>query len=83
MSLKSTVPDKTTLQIQLRASNTLDMSGVTWEGSDGTSSTYYEGFNIFNITSNLIGRYFQYKAVFTSDTVNTPLLEEFIINYEK
>jgi type II secretory pathway pseudopilin PulG len=83
ITLQRTLPSGTNLQLQIRASDNIDMSGSSWTGPDGTSSTYYEGDEIYNIPMGLLGRYFQYKAVFTSDTVNTPLLEEIIINYEK
>ena len=83
MILETDMPTNTSLKLQLRASDTSDMSGSTWVGPDGTNTSYYENSNVYNISSDLIGRYFQYKAVFDSDTVNTPLLEQIVINYEK
>ncbi len=81
--LEDTIPTGTSLKLQLRASDMADMSGSTFIGPDGTNTTYYENSNVYNIADGLIGRYFQYKVIFGSDTVNTPLLEQIVINYEK
>jgi len=83
LSLKATIPTGTSLQVQIRVSNDSNMQGSEWIGPDGTSSTYFSTSDIFDLPPLLIGRYFQYKAVFGSDTVSTPLLEELVINYEK
>jgi type II secretory pathway pseudopilin PulG len=83
LSTLTTIPENTSLRLQIRSSNMPDMSGVEWMGPDGTSTSFYEGEDIYNIPNTLIGRYFQYKVLFTSDIVNTPLFEELVINYEK
>ncbi len=79
----TTVPTGTSLKIQIRSNNSPDMGSSEWIGPDGTNSTYYEGVEAYNIETTIIGRYFQYRTIFTSDIINTPLLEEIIINYEK
>ncbi|NLE30919.1 hypothetical protein GX618_01425 [Candidatus Dojkabacteria bacterium] len=71
------------MKVQLRVSNSSNMSGAVWIGPDGTSSTYFDGISTFDLPIGLIGRYIQYRVFFESDTVSTPLLEELIINYEK
>jgi hypothetical protein len=83
MVLENSIPTNTSLKFQLRASDTADMTGTTWLGPDGSDATYYENSDVYNIMDGLVGRYFQYKAIFQSDTVNTPLLEQIVINYEK
>ena len=83
MSTVTTIPDGTSLEIQIRVSNDSNMLGSSWIGPDGTANTYFSASDIYDLPPFLIGRYFQYKAVFKSDTVYTPLLEELVINYEK
>jgi type II secretory pathway pseudopilin PulG len=83
LGLTTIVPEGTSLQIQFRVSDDPNMSGSTWVGPDGTASTYYELSGMYTLPTNLQGRYIQYRAVFESDTVSTPLLQEIIINYEK
>lgn len=83
LSLTTEIPTKTSLQIQLRTSNDSSMTGSTWMGPDGTSNTSYGASGVYELPTSLYGRYFQYKAVFSSDTINTPLLKELIVNYEK
>lgn len=83
LSMNATIPTSTSLELQIRVSNNSDMSSSIWIGPDGTSDTYFSTTDIYDLPPFLIGRYFQYKAIFKSDTVQTPLLEELIINYEK
>lgn len=83
LSLNADIPQGTTIQIQFRTSNDPSMSDSTWIGPDGTSNTSYESSGVFDFPTSFVGRYIQYKVSFTSDTVNTPLLKEIIINYEK
>ncbi|MBP6976111.1 hypothetical protein KBB42_00745 [Candidatus Dojkabacteria bacterium] len=83
LSMNATIPASTSLELQIRVSNDPNMIGSTWIGPDGTSSTYFSTIDVYDLPPLLIGRYFQYKAIFKSDTVQTPLLEELVINYEK
>lgn len=83
LGLKTTIQTGTSLQLQLRASNDSSMTGSTWLGPDGTSNTYYQDSGVYTLPTFLIGRYLQYRTIFNSDTVYTPLLEELVINYEK
>lgn len=71
------------MQIQVRISDNPTMSGVQWQGPDGTSSSYYSTSGTYALPTGTKGRYFQYKADFEGDTINTPLLEELIVSYEK
>ena len=82
LSLDADIPTGTSLKVQFRASSDPTMAGSTWVGPDGTSNTYYDSAGVFTLPS-LAGRYLQYKVIFSSDTINTPLLKELIINYEK
>lgn len=83
LSLKTLIPSQTSLKVQLRTSNDSNMSGSIWLGPDGTPSTVFSATDIYDLPSIFTGRYLQYKAVFQSDTVSTPLLQELIFNYEK
>ncbi len=82
LSLDADIPTGTSLKIQFRASSDPTMAGSTWVGPDGTSNTYYDSAGVFTLPT-LAGRYLQYKVIFSSDTINTPLLKELVINYEK
>ncbi len=83
MGLKTNIPTGSSLKIHLRTSNSISMTGSTWVGPDGTSNTYYQDSGVYTLPTSLIGRYLQYRVIFNSDTVDTPLLEELVINYEK
>ena len=83
LSLSTEIPSGTSLQVQVRVSDSSSMSGATWIGPDGTSSTYFSTTGTYNFPAFLIGRYFQYRVILRSDTVLTPLLKEIVINYEK
>lgn len=83
LSTTTTVPLNSSLKIQIRTSNSPDMGGSEWIGPDGSTLDYFENSEMYHFPANLEGRFFQYKLYLTSDTVNTPLLEEIIINYEK
>ncbi|HNW23709.1 MAG TPA: hypothetical protein PKH06_03035, partial [Candidatus Dojkabacteria bacterium] len=82
--IKTTIPEDTSVEIQIRASNNPTMSGATWCGPDGTDTTYYSSTGSYSIPPNITGRYFQYKVVFTSTSIEeSALLEELVVNYEK
>ncbi len=83
LSLIADIPTGTFLKTQLRASNDASMIGSTWVGPDGTLNTYFDSSGVSYLPTSIYGRYFQYKTSFTSDTINTPLLKELIVNYEK
>ena len=82
LSLEADIPTGTSLKIQFRVSSDPTMTGSSWVGPDGTSNTYYDTAGVYTLPL-LAGRYLQYKVIFSSDTINTPLLKELIINYEK
>ena len=72
------------MKFQIRTGDTLDLSAVSWVGPDGTSGTYYIDETGNYIHSSANGhRYFQYKIEFTSDTEVSPVLESFILRYQK
>lgn len=79
------IPAQTSLQFQLRAGITNDLSGETWIGPDGTSSTYFTNMNGENTPSSLNGkRYIQYKAYFaTNDPIVSPNLSEVHIYFQE
>lgn len=83
LSVGATIPTDTFLKIQLRTSNYLDMQDSAWIGPDGTGTTYYEESKIYTLPIGMSGQYIQYRAIFESDTIQTPLIEEIIINYEQ
>jgi type II secretory pathway pseudopilin PulG len=83
LGLTSTIPENTSLMVQLRTSNTPDMAGASWRGPDNTGNSFFSTTGVYDLDSLFTGRYFQYRALFESDTVRTPLLEEIIVNYEK
>lgn len=82
-TLMSQLPANTSLRVQFRASGNVSMTGALWQGPDGTSATYFTDEQGYTLPSTLIGRYIQYKILFTSDTINSPLVEEVVIYYEK
>lgn len=78
-----TVYANTDIQIQLRSGDTVDLSGIDWVGPDGTSATYFTEPVTTQLPEILQNhRYIQYKLYFTSDLVNTPVLEAIRINYQ-
>ncbi len=84
LEIKTEIPPETSIEIQVRASNNSNMSGATWVGPDGTSSTHFSTSGIYDLPSGLKGRYFQYKVFFISNDIEeSALLEEIIINYDK
>jgi hypothetical protein len=80
ITFNSTTPAGSTLQLQVAANNT--NSGWSYEGPDGTSSTFYSaGDSIpLGIVSN---RYFRYKAFFTptANGQQTSALNDVEVNY--
>lgn len=83
LDLKADIPLDTSLNITFRASNDPSMTGISWIGPDGTSDTSYIVSGIYDLPDNLMGQYFQYRAIFESNTIVTPILKEIVINYEK
>jgi len=71
------------LQIQLRTGATSDLSAIPWYGPDGTETTYFTYAPGEYIHQNQQSKqYIQYKLYFSSDKVNTSVLEEIRINYQ-
>lgn len=78
-----TVPALTDLQIQLRTSDSANMSGSTWTGPDGTAGTYFSTSTGERTPSVLnFKRYLQVRAYFSGDAIETPLLEEISVSYQ-
>ncbi len=73
----------TDLTVQIRTGNNTDLSDGVWMGPDGTDATFFTeagGTSIPDQAQNK--RYVQYRVFFTSDTVNTPVLNNIAINYQ-
>ncbi|MBP8979449.1 prepilin-type N-terminal cleavage/methylation domain-containing protein [Candidatus Dojkabacteria bacterium] len=83
LSIQTNIPEGTQMGIQIRIGDSPTMQGVSWKGPDGTNGTYYSTSGTYSLPPGTKGRYFQYKVDFTGDTVNSPMLEELIISYEK
>ncbi len=79
-----TIPASATVRIQVRASNTATLNGASWIGADGTSNTYFTSQQIMTLPAQLNNnRYFQYRVLFTSDTLSTPEFANFELTYQK
>lgn len=84
ISTVSSLPLNTTLKFQLRTSNDAQFSGVSFVGPDGTSNTYFDNLDTFRIPNSFNNnRYFQVKYFFTSNTISTPVINSFTLNYGK
>jgi len=73
------------IKFQIRTADTIaHLSSATWVGANGTNSTYYEASRTpIVLSADRTGnRYFQYKAFFTSNGVNSPLLDSVHIKYK-
>ena len=77
------IPSNTSIRVQFRASANSSMTGAIWMGPDGSASTYFTNEVGYNLPESLLGRYIQYRIEFSSDTINTPLVREVVIYYEK
>jgi type II secretory pathway pseudopilin PulG len=81
---KGTVATATTVRLQVRSSNLLDMSDATWIGPDGTGATYFTSTQPTILPSVINGkRYFQIQVLFTSDSIRTPTIESIQVNFQK
>ncbi len=72
------------IKFQIKTADTIGhLSTATWVGSDGTAGTYYETPRTAIVTdSGASGlRFLQFRAVVTSDTIETPSIESVNINY--
>jgi prepilin-type N-terminal cleavage/methylation domain-containing protein len=78
------VPSGTTAKFQVRSSNLSDLSDAIWVGPDGTNATFFTNTDPTQLPSNLNAkRYFQIQINFTSDTISTPRIDSFQVNYQK
>ncbi len=79
------LPPGTSVRIQMRTGNSSDMTGASWFGPDGTSTSYFslmEPYSIPSIANNK--RYVQYKVNMTTTDINaTPVLERIAITYSR
>lgn len=84
ISWSSQLPALTQIQIQVRAGDSPNLSGVPWYGPTGTGSYFTNPATGFPLPSDIqYKRYFQYKAYLTtSDVYSTPAFEEFTLFYE-
>jgi hypothetical protein len=73
----------TDLRVQVRTGSTSDLSSVGWFGPDGTSNTYFSQSGSYLPDISQSKRYLQYKVIFDSDKVNTPIFENIKFNYQK
>ncbi len=84
---KSQIPQSTNLRLQLKVGNQPDLSDGVLVGPDGTGNTYFTNSlgEFINYSASKNKRYFQVVAYFNSDSelINSPVLEEFKINYQK
>jgi hypothetical protein len=75
------IPTGTELSFQIAVNS--DSASWNFVGPDGTSSTYFTPTSTQAVDfSNIIGRYFRYKAFFiTTNGELTPILDSFSLNY--
>ena len=81
LSWNAATSSSANVSFQLRSSTSTDFSNATWYGPTGTGDYYT---NSSGQTINPIhngSRYFQYQAVLSGDTTNTPTLNDVTINY--
>lgn len=73
------------LKFQARAGSSPNLSSELWVGPDGTASTYFTSPLGEYLPLSFTGKqYIQYKAIFSSlDTINTYVLKDININYQK
>ena len=86
LSWKASVPNKTSLKLQLRsASSALGLASAPWYGPTSTSDHYIvtptSGSAAVNKTHNG-DRYVQYRATFSHDFGNTPVLDRVAVTYK-
>jgi hypothetical protein len=81
LSWRADTPFGSRIRLQVRASATRDtMSAAPWMGAGG-ETTYFDAPG--HTDSPVSGRYFQYRAQFTSrDGSNYPILREVSVNFE-
>lgn len=72
------------LTFQIRTANTEgNLSSATWVGPDGSGALYYDtsGASITLDSATTGSRWIQYKAYFSGDGDNSPILEDITIDY--
>lgn len=78
------VPTGSTLKFQIRTTGRKQSFPPNWLGPDGTSNTYFENPGDVFPDPDLDSTYrIQYKAYFTSNGQNTPVLKDITIDYEQ
>lgn len=78
---QATVPSNTTLRLQMRSGASSDLAAATWVGPDGTNASYFSTGQASIPAVLSAKRYIQFKVLFSSDTISTPVLTEVKINY--
>jgi len=71
-------PLGTNVRFQIATNN--DDSTWNFVGPDGTSLSFYENPGAIPLNS-VLGRYFRFKAFFSGDGSNTPVMEGVTVNY--
>ena len=83
--LKATVPKKTSLKIQVRsAASLVALSSAAWRGPTSTSDFYILSSATTSAPLNKAhngDRYVQYRATFSHDFGNTPVLDRLEVRY--
>lgn len=72
------------IKFQIRtAASAAGITSATWVGSDGTNASYYENSRTQIVEDPLSTgpEFFQYRAIISSDGLNTPILESVRVNY--
>lgn len=78
------IPSGTGMKLQIRASNSSDLSTELWRGPNGSTDTYFEGFGAIVIDEYFSNKqYIQYRVLFESNTLSSPVLNYVRLNYQK
>ncbi len=73
----------TNIGIQVRSGNNADLSDGVWIGPDGTGLTFFDVGTSYLPESLSNKRYFQYRIILQSDTLETPVFDKLRIKYQK
>ncbi len=78
LTMTQTIPASTTLKLQIATNN--DNSSWTYLGPDGTAATYFTPSGAISLGQSG-ARYLRFKAFFTGNGTNTPVLNDTTLNY--
>ena len=83
LEVAGTVPEDTSINVWLRASDDSSFSGVEWIGPDGTEDTSFSTIGYYDIRElGVNGRYVQFKVELHSNLISTPEIESVKLYYE-